>query len=123
MLFAEAVTFDTGDVIAILAILTLVGLAFIAGLAGVAYLVVTVTRGVTHRAETNGEPDRVASSSGRRTTRLTTVGICAASVMVGVAVLGLGYNPLRAGALPAAVVATAAAAFGLTVLTSGRGHP
>ena len=44
-LFAEAVTFDTGDVIAILAILTLIGLAFIAGLAGFAYLIVTVTRG------------------------------------------------------------------------------
>ena len=44
-LFAEAVTFDTGDVVAILAILALIGLAFIAGLAGFAYLIVTFTHG------------------------------------------------------------------------------
>ena len=121
-LFAEAVTFDTGDVIAILAILTLIGLALIAGLAGFAYLIVTVTRGAKARAAADGDGDQSAQSSPRRDTRLASISICCAAVVVGVAVVAVTVGSFGAVTLLAAFAAAGATAFGLTALTSRNTH-
>ena len=122
VLFAETVTFDTGDVVAILAILTLIGLVFIAGLAGFAYVIVTFTRSAKHRASVDGEGGQPGRSSPGRDTRLASTLICSAAVVVGVAVAGVSVASIRAFALPAAFAAAGGTAFVLTALTSGNGH-
>lgn len=123
MLLAEAVTFDTGEVVAILAILALIGLAFIAGLAGLAYLIVTLTRGSRQRVTASGAAGHDGQFSGRPNSKWLTFGICAASAVAGVVTAWALIDANDAIAviyLLAAFAAAGTTAFVLTILTTRR---